>query len=97
MKPAMPKGLDEVDAAYQSIHGKIESHWKKAGDRFQWQVMVPVNTTALVYVPAVSVEQVTENGAAAKDAEGLQFLRMENGYAVFEAGSGIYQFASSLK
>jgi alpha-L-rhamnosidase len=51
-----------------------------------------VNTTATVYVPAVDQAGITESGKPAAQAEGVKFLRMEKGAAVYEVGSGSYVF-----
>ena len=53
---------------------------------------MPVGTTATVSVPAADLSSVTESGVRAVDAPGVSFLRMEDGYAVFEVGSGKYRF-----
>ena len=55
---------------------------------------IPANTTATVYVPAERAEAVTEGGAPAESAEGVRFLRMEAGSAVFAVGSGSYRFVA---
>jgi alpha-L-rhamnosidase len=39
---------------------------------------------------------VTESGKPASQSRGVKFLREENGCAVFEIGSGIYDFESKL-
>ncbi|WP_242692046.1 alpha-L-rhamnosidase [Aridibaculum aurantiacum] len=93
MKPAMIDGLSYAKASYHSLHGMVKSDWKKNGKTFTWNITVPGNTTAEVYIPAASAEQVTENGKKATAVEGVKFLRMEGDRAVFEVGSGQYQFA----
>jgi len=55
-------------------------------------VEVPANTVATVYVPASDPAKVRESGKAAAQARGVKFLRAEPGYAVFEVGSGRYEF-----
>jgi alpha-L-rhamnosidase len=72
----------------------IVSDWKHNGGVFDWRIEIPANTTATVFVPAKSVEGVLENGMFAKGAAGVKYLRMENGYAVFNVGSGQYHFVS---
>ncbi len=57
---------------------------------------VPANTTATVYVPAGDAAGITESGTEAARAEGVKFLRMEDGRAVFEVESGVYRFESRL-
>ena len=57
-------------------------------------VVVPVNTTATVCVPAADPTAVTESGKPASQAEGVKFLQTEGGLADFEVGSGTYKFVS---
>jgi alpha-L-rhamnosidase len=40
---------------------------------------------------------ITENGKSVKESEGIKFIKMEDGYAVFEIGSGSYSFLSRFK
>jgi alpha-L-rhamnosidase len=60
------------------------------------EVTIPANTTATVYVPVASknADGVTESGKPALKADGVKFLRMENGAAVYEVGAGFYRFGS---
>ena len=60
------------------------------------QVAIPVNTTATVYVPARYSAGVTEGDQAAGQVEGVRFIRMEGGAAVFEVGSGRYYFQAKM-
>jgi len=94
MKPLPVGNLKFVKATHRSPYGLIVSDWKKGGGTFDWQIEVPANTTATVFVPARSLERVLENGMFAKNAAGVKFLRMENGCAVFNVGSGKYHFVS---
>jgi alpha-L-rhamnosidase len=56
------------------------------------EVKVPVNVKASIYIPANSADDILEGDVPATKAEGLKFIGMEEGYAVFEAGSGHYSF-----
>jgi len=94
MKPALPEGLQTVDASFHAMYGPVSSSWKKGSGRFSWKIKVPANTTALVYIPAHTVAQVKEGAKAATASEGVRFLRMEEDRAVFEVGSGEYAFES---
>ncbi|MEA2064584.1 MAG: glycoside hydrolase family 78 protein [Gemmatimonadota bacterium] len=88
--------LEYAGAEYNSIHGKILSEWRRKGDSFELDIMVPANTCATVYVPADEETTVTESGMPADSAQGVTLLNRENGYAVFAVGSGIYSFVSEL-
>jgi alpha-L-rhamnosidase len=96
MKPETAEGLNFVNASYHSIHGMIKSNWKKEGKTFNWNISIPANSSAIVYVPATGVNSVTEGGRAVAGDEGVKFLRMENGRAVLEVSSGDYSFKSTL-
>ncbi|MBP7825545.1 MAG: family 78 glycoside hydrolase catalytic domain [Verrucomicrobia bacterium] len=96
MKPHPVGDLAFVQATHRSPYGLISSEWKRNGNRFDWQIKVPPNTTATVHVPATSLEGVTEGRSPAMKARGIKGFRYENRAAVFEVESGTYQFASSI-
>ncbi len=95
MKPTTVDGLKFVTASYQTPYGLVKSAWKK-GSNFTWDISIPANATALISIPAKSVDNVTEGGKRATTDEGLKFVKMDGGMAVFEAGSGNYSFKSAL-
>lgn len=94
LKPYPVDGLEEVKASFHSPHGLIKSVWNKEGDTFRWDVTIPCNTSAQVYIPATDSANITENGKEITLSESIKFIRMEDNYAVFEAGSGNYRFVS---
>jgi alpha-L-rhamnosidase len=87
-------GVTFARASYDSLRGRIATAWKVEGARFTLDVTIPANTTATVFVPAKDAARVTESGKPASKAEGVRFLRMEDGCAVFAVGSGRYSFVS---
>lgn len=91
MKPSFNVDLSFVNTSYQSPYGIIKSYWKKENGQLNWNISVPGNTTAIVYVPAKENE-VKEAMNPASSSDGIKFLKMENGNAVFEVGSGNYSF-----
>jgi alpha-L-rhamnosidase len=86
MKPEPVKGLTFVKATHESPYGLISSSWHRQDGQFDWQIEIPANTTATVYVPATSREAVL--------AGGLEPVRFENGRSIYELGSGQYHFIS---
>jgi alpha-L-rhamnosidase len=90
-----------VKAMYDSIHGPIASAWRimsnfRSHDEFRLYVTIPANTTATVYVPTKDADEVTEGRRHASQAEGVRFIRMQDGTAVYEVGSGTYHFVAPL-
>jgi len=95
IKPAMVGDLTWVKCHYDSAHGRIVSNWTREGKLVTMNVIIPPNTTATVFVPAVEADKVTESGHPASKALGVKFLRMEKGAAVYAVGSGRYSFQSA--
>lgn len=96
MKPVMPEGLDFVDASYHSVHGLIRSNWERDNNRLRWDIMLPGNTKAIVFIPARGEKAVREGGNPLSKVEGVKFLRMEGDRAVLEIGSGRYSFTTKM-
>jgi alpha-L-rhamnosidase len=94
MRPTPVGDLKNVESSFRSQYGLISSEWRKEGDTFDWQVSVPANTSATIYVPAKNADTVSEGGKPAATAEGVKFVRTEGDRAVFEIGSGNYHFTS---
>ncbi|MDP2899167.1 MAG: glycoside hydrolase family 78 protein [bacterium] len=94
IRPRPGGGLTWANGSYESMHGTIVSDWKVERGDFTLRVTVPVNTTAAVYIPARRREDVTEGGRPAGEAQGVRFLRSEDGAALYEVASGIYTFVS---
>jgi len=92
IRPYQPAGLSSVKASHQSMYGRIASAWKRENGVLTMEVTVPANTTATIWVPAASENDVTEGLGPASKARGIKFLRMDAGAAVFAAGSGSYVF-----
>jgi alpha-L-rhamnosidase len=94
LRPYPGGGLKWAKGHYDSIRGRIQSSWRVANGELKVDVTIPANTTATVYVPAKDVASVTESSKPARSSAGVQFVRMEDGAAVFEVQSGKYSFAS---
>ncbi|WDE99402.1 alpha/beta hydrolase fold domain-containing protein [Lentisphaera profundi] len=94
IKPAIEKGLTYAKTRYDSSYGPIETRWKVADGFVILDVTIPAKTTATVHIPTKSHFNVFEGKKRAYQVEGVKFLRMEEGHALFEIGSGSYHFKS---
>jgi alpha-L-rhamnosidase len=94
MNPQIIGDLTFASAQHDSPYGKIKSYWNIADGNFKWNITIPVNTTATVYIPAKQIKNITESGQNISDATGIKFLRMENNKAVLSIDSGSYKFVS---
>lgn len=93
LRPRPVGDLRFVKAWHESPYGRITSDWKIENGAFHWHFTVPPNTTAMVYVPG-DAAKISEGGKTAASATGVRFIRSEPGAAVYEVGSGSYNFAS---
>ncbi|MFA9187364.1 family 78 glycoside hydrolase catalytic domain [Flavobacterium magnesitis] len=73
---------------YDSMYGRIESSWETKNGKYQFRFVVPVNTNATLYLPALKQSDVTIIGKK----NGIKFLNIENNKAAFELESGEYSF-----
>jgi alpha-L-rhamnosidase len=95
IRPLPGGSLTHAGASHDSVRGRIESRWELSDGRLRLGVKIPANTTATVHVPTADVGGVTEGDGPAAEAEGVMFVRGEDGAAVFEVGSGEYEFVGS--
>ncbi len=96
IRPSPVGDLRYAGAAFASVRGRIESRWEHCGGELHLRVSIPANTTATVYLPCADRKTVTEGGSAIEQAEGVTFLSMEDGRAVYAIGSGRYEFKTTL-
>ena len=85
MKPCFPDGLNHVQAVYQSVSGEIKSEWTREKDKVDWQITVPANCMATVYLPyRFYTERPNQEG----------FVQVEKGADawIVTIGSGTYRF-----
>lgn len=63
LKPYPIEGLDFVNCSYNSVSGRIQSQWKREGNRFEWDIVIPANTTAEVCLPTANGYEVKTYGS----------------------------------
>lgn len=93
MKPSFE--LEEVGfirASHITPYGKVVSNWGQTDTAYSWEVSVPANSTATIWLPNEDISAITEGSKSLKHSEGLQVLRREKGYTVCKIGSGSYNF-----
>jgi hypothetical protein len=94
IRPSVVGDVTWARARHDSAMGRIVSDWKLEGGKLVLRVTIPANMTARVHVPATAPDAITESGKPANASEGVEFLRMDKGFALYEVGSGTYLFAA---
>lgn len=78
--------FDFAGASYESVYGKIVSKWRRDKDKVYWEVEVPCNTSAVLYMYEAKEIVV---------ADGLKFAKNSEGYKA-ETGSGNYKIVYKI-
>jgi alpha-L-rhamnosidase len=97
MRPVLVGDLKYVDAEYHSIRGLIRSRWQRDAGGITWEVTIPANATATIYLPSAGAKAVTESGKPLEEATGLKIVKTAAGSTVVEAKAGSYRFAVKSK
>ncbi|MBD2757637.1 family 78 glycoside hydrolase catalytic domain [Spirosoma validum] len=84
LRPQPVGDLTWARGSFHSPYGWIKTSWTKAASRFSYQVDIPVNTTATVYLPAKTGSKIYKNGKIVRD------YKIEADRALLELGSGTY-------
>ncbi len=92
LRPRPGGDLKWANTSFNSSYGPIVCNWKRTENGLNIDCEVPANSTALVYIPAVASTAVTEGGKEVDHVDGIEFVKMEDGSAVFRIGSGKYSF-----
>jgi hypothetical protein len=93
IKPEMVGDLTWAKTSYQSSYGEIRSAWEKSGTSVKMNISIPVNTSALIYIPVTFESIVKEGGKDISGQKDIQFVGEENGRKIYKVGSGVYSFS----
>src|SRR5918993_1944257 len=94
IRPRPGGNLTHASGTYDSVRGRISSSWKIEDNQFVLETLIPPNTTATVHLP--STDDVSECGRPVDEADGVEFLRAEEGETVLAVGSGRYEFVGKV-
>lgn len=97
LRPYLGDGLDFARGSYRTMHGEIVSDWKRTGDKLTWNIRVPANTSATVFIPAAANSAVSESGQPVANSTGLKVIGWRENSLMVEATAGVYSFVSALK
>lgn len=92
IKPHVGGGFKNAAATLQTYYGTASSGWKIITDKILFDVEIPPNTTATIYLPAKATEAITENGTALSAIKDISITGSEEGYVILKVGSGKYNF-----
>jgi alpha-L-rhamnosidase len=85
IKPQIVGDVTSAKGNYHSVYGDIVSDWNRNEKEFEFNVEIPVNATATIYLPVTNNSVVKQDGKIIK----TKYL---NGKAIVKIGSGKYNF-----
>jgi alpha-L-rhamnosidase len=94
IKPSAEKEISYIKVRQDLLMGKSRMEWEHNDRLFKLDVEIPVNCSAVIYVPAASINDVQESGKPVQDVHDIQFEGMEDGFALLRVNSGYYRFLS---
>ena len=89
LRPYPAEGLTFARATYRTMHGEIESHWRRTGENFTWSVRIPANCTARVFIPCTCEDPIA--------TDGLKIEHRDDRFAECAAAAGRYEFSSTVR
>lgn len=92
IRPQVIEDLQWVKSSYDSVRGKITSSWQKKEGSIFFEIHIPVNAEATVYLPDLKNSQIFENGKRLEVAGGIQILEKGDRSLIYRVGSGTYLF-----
>ncbi|MBQ2732526.1 MAG: discoidin domain-containing protein, partial [Clostridia bacterium] len=92
LKPEIHREIGYVDYSLKTVRGALKSHWYFAEDgKLIWEIIVPVGTTAAVYLPAEAdisaYSCITDNG---------EYLTVPSGSYTFVMDAGNFPLNEAL-
>lgn len=94
IKPHPGADFTQMRAEQMTPYGRAVAEWRKEDGTFTLDVVIPVNTTAEVYLPSSSEQSVMLDGVAATASKDIKVLEYVDGYTRISVGSGHYTFVA---
>ncbi len=93
-----PQPVDELNyVSYSNLtpYGYAGVKWEKDNSQYKIELEVPVGSTANVYIPASSIEEIREDGNSIKKSNrNISFIGTDGIYTILRINSGKYLFTA---
>jgi alpha-L-rhamnosidase len=95
IKPKLVGDMTHAKTTSGSLYGSIVSNWSRKGRTGTFEIEVPPNTTAKLFLPAETIEDIREGDQHLAKSAGVKHLGVENGCQILAIKSGRYVFTSA--
>ncbi len=90
--PHIGGGLTMANGELETYYGKLSSGWKVDGGQTTFDVEIPANSTADIFLPASDATNIEESGKPVSQVAEIKTANGENGTVKISVGSGKYHF-----
>lgn len=97
IKPQIGPDIDYAGAIYESQYGRIRCDWERKDEKIFVHIIIPVNTTASVYLPFARTEKLLEKGVNIYEMKEIFGYQYDKDELIIETGSGEYEFIYEVK
>jgi hypothetical protein len=96
-KPSPVGDVTTCHVSYESVYGRLESAWERAGREFRFSISVPPNIDAEVHLPARWAGSISEANRPLTAVFTVSNIRQQRQRAVFRVSSGRYVFTVTAR
>jgi hypothetical protein len=96
IKPQLAS-LTSAEMKMPCIRGTIYCRWEKKSRHYLFEVTIPANTQAVIWLPSDSYENLKESGVKITEREDIKVIGKKEGFVLCETGSGHYRFSVGSK
>lgn len=89
LKPNFVQNLNHFEAMHEGPYGKIVSSWEKKGKKVEYNISIPANSIATLYLNG---NKITENGKSIKKNPFIKIKEIQKNQIMMELKSGDYHF-----
>jgi alpha-L-rhamnosidase len=93
IEPHFDPALQYATVRYDSIRGPIVTSWNISGEKRQFEITIPANSTAELRLPTAKASDVTESDRSLVEVIGVSDVAEQDGKVIATVGSGSYKFA----
>jgi alpha-L-rhamnosidase len=95
--PHIGGGLTMASAHLQTYYGRVSSGWNTDSEKITFDIEIPANTSATIYLAGEEPNDLTESGNRLNLVKEIQSVEVEKGYVIIKLGSGNYHFIQKIK
>ena len=93
INPSFNNKLNWVKSTYTSTYGSIISNWKNNDSVLDWEIEIPVNTEASVFVPKLSEAEVLESGKPIEACKYWKLIKESQEFMIYQVSSGHFKIS----